>query len=111
MKVMFSVVSVRDLFCPQGGGGSHVTITHDALDLTVQPQTQHMRHGTPCDNSGQLIIITGLFTGPHCTASLPEWHVVVISEARTMQAGGMRPVAMLRYHYKQPCVFHIQKFI
>ena len=31
-KVMFSVVSV----CAQGGGECHVTITNDALDLTVQ---------------------------------------------------------------------------
>ena len=29
---MFSVVSV----CPLGREGSHVTITHDALDLTIQ---------------------------------------------------------------------------
>ena len=27
--------------CPQGGRGSHVTITHDALDLTVQPPSGH----------------------------------------------------------------------
>ena len=32
-KVMFSLAFV----CLQGRGGPHVTITHDALDLTVQP--------------------------------------------------------------------------
>ena len=36
-KVMFSVVSVRHSV--YGEGGSHVTITHDALDLIV--------HGSP----------------------------------------------------------------
>ena len=49
-KVMFSVVSVNEIaegnvfslvclsFCPQG---SFVTITHDALDLTVQGPPPH----------------------------------------------------------------------
>ena len=32
-KVIFSVVSVCQSFCPQE---SHVTVTHDALDLTIQ---------------------------------------------------------------------------
>ena len=35
-KVMFSVVSVCH-FCSRGSGGPHVTIIHDALDLTIQP--------------------------------------------------------------------------
>ena len=47
-KVMFSVVSV----CPSvilSTGGSHVTINHDALDLTTRvyiPGPSHPRHGT-----------------------------------------------------------------
>ena len=44
---MFSYVSVcqsvSQSVCPQGG--LHVTITHDALNLTVQPPTSNM--GTP----------------------------------------------------------------
>ena len=47
-KVMFSVVCVCHSICPQG---SHVTITYDALDLTVQgPPVAHLpdiRHGIP----------------------------------------------------------------
>ena len=38
---MFSLAFV----CLQGRGGPHVTITHDALDLTVQPPLPH-RHQT-----------------------------------------------------------------
>ena len=33
---MFSVMSVSQSFCPRGGGGSYVTIIHDALNLTMQ---------------------------------------------------------------------------
>ena len=37
-------LSVIVFWLEGGGGGPHVTITHDALDLTVQPSPS--RHGT-----------------------------------------------------------------
>ena len=40
---MFSVMSVRDSV--HMGKGSHVTITHNALDLTVQEPQSPSRHG------------------------------------------------------------------
>ena len=42
---MFSQASV----CGQEGGGSHVTVIHDALDLTVQgpPDTKHGTYPPP----------------------------------------------------------------
>ena len=46
-KAIFSVVCVCQSVCPQG---SHVTITHDALDLTVQaPMGPHVQ-GPPASD-------------------------------------------------------------
>ena len=62
--------------CPHVEGGSHVTITHDALDLTVkaplQPRTSDLEHP------------------PH-----PR-HLVVTTEAYTVSAS-MHPSGMLSY--------------
>ena len=40
-KVMFSVMSVHQSVILTTEGASHVTITHDALDLTIQRHPQH----------------------------------------------------------------------
>ena len=75
---MFSQVCVC---LSTGGGGPHVTITHDALALTVQgpswPWTPpDMGHGTPGPAPASdiwwpsLETCSNLFIGPHCTAPL-----------------------------------------
>ena len=47
-RLCFPYVSVRQSFCLAGGGGSHVTITYDALDFTVQALPRHWRHVQTC---------------------------------------------------------------
>ena len=61
-KVMFSVVSVCQLFCAQdeGLGMSYVTITHDALDLTLQGHLPPHLWSQPSSNMG-----------PQCTGTPP----------------------------------------
>ena len=87
-KVMLAVMSVCLSFCLEG---SHVTIAHDALDLTVLPpphpgpfQTWEM--GTPRLPSDMehenppatdiwwpsLLTCSNLFIGPHCIAPTPS---------------------------------------
>ena len=54
---MFSIVSV----CLQGGGFPHVTVSRDALELTIQ---------------GPSAPTLPLDMGPHCIGTPPPWHLV-----------------------------------
>ena len=60
---MFSVVSLRQSFCPRVG--SCVTIVHDALDLTIQ--------GPLPSTSAQGMVIP-LDMGHHCAGTTPALH-------------------------------------
>ena len=71
-KVIFSVVSICQSFCPQGG--SHVTITHDTLHCTGST----VQGPKPLPPSARdiwwqrLYTCSNLFTwGPHCTDPPP----------------------------------------
>ena len=79
VKVMYSVVSVCQLFSPQGGK-FHVTITHDALDLTVHspsppcplPETLNLTVQVPLetwDLTVQPPSLGSLDMEPHCTGT------------------------------------------
>ena len=114
-KVIFSVVSVR-----HSGGGSHVTIIHDALEVTVQdpqPQLHHapppdIRHGTPPRDQ-----VWNPLCPPLVTHSGHHWRPVQTVHLRTcsftlvlrsgghrstygLQAGGTHPTAMLSCYIK-----------
>ena len=86
-KEMFSVVSVHQLFYPQGEGGPHVTIAHGALDLTVQVPPNHTldpqtsEPGSPGSDIWWSLLETcsNLFIWGH--SPLPqEWHLAVAIE-------------------------------
>ena len=73
-KVLFSVMSV----CSQGWG-SHVTITHDALDFTVQEPAA----GDMCGHHWRPVKTCSLQDLPP-----PRWHLVGI-ESHTVSEGGL----------------------
>ena len=84
---MFSYVSVRQsvILSTRGEGESHVVITHDALDFTVQPWTPTAP--LPAQPLGM---------GPHCTESHPRHGFSPYKDPRLLQviSGGhhWRPV-------------------
>ena len=105
-KAMFSYVSVyqsvNQSVCPQGG--LHVTITHDALNLTVQPPTSNM--GTPLlETSGDhhwRIVKTCSLEDPH-----QYWHLVA-TEACTV--GKQAVCILLGCFLVQPYLSKTSKF-
>ena len=78
---MFSVMSVGHSV----HGGPHVTITHDALDLPVEPPPfLDMRHWSPSPSPGPrpvtLVAITGdrfKLVGPGYQTSQRSWHLSI----------------------------------
>ena len=114
-KVIFSVVSVR-----HSGGGSHVTIIHDALEVTVQDPQPQLHHAPPqTSDMGPLQEIRyGIpFAPPLVTHSGHHWRPVQTVHLRTcsftlvlrsgghrstygLQAGGTHPTAMLSCYIK-----------
>ena len=93
-ELMFSQMSV----CHSVQGGSHVTNTHDSLDLTVHPATDMGPHSTgtsPAVTSG------GHHWGPVQTCSLQNlpptstdiWWL--LKHVRLAQVGGKHPSGML----------------
>ena len=106
-KVMFSQVSACDSVLVGGQGGPHVTITHDALDFTVQPsQSRHGTWGTPQPKTRPLLVTShGHHWRPVQTCPLD---LIVHRDPLPMvlttggdpstyawQAGGMHPTGML----------------
>ena len=72
----------------RGGGGPHVTITHDALDLTVQgPPTPDIRNGLPPGTQTSDM-------GPHLRTHPTSTDIWWLKQVR-WQTGGTHPTAML----------------
>ena len=104
-KVMFSQVC-QSVY--KGGGGSHVTITHAALDLTVHrpspptpPLARNMRQGDPTTLSTQLVTSADHHVRPVQACSLyltvhpPTDIRLQLKELQSAEAGSMHPTIML----------------
>ena len=78
--------------CSLGVGVSHVTNTHDALDLTIQGTPDPARPAAPRTWD---LIVQGPAT-PRCDLTI-QGHLLHTQVCAVWQAGGLHPTAMLSY--------------